>query len=210
MGYPTRLLSVDEVIESQFRPHWSGIIREGLIVLAGLVAAILLRIFFELSFWVYVAIAVVVLLLVARGLVRWATTLHVITNERLIYRAGLIAKHGTEIPLEVIQNVAFNQTILERIFGTGDLMIESAGTHGQTRYRDIPDPERVQALIYTVREIRISDVESGNAVRSGRRVDESPGESTASQLERLSRLHDEGKLTDAEFEAEKAKLLGGA
>jgi len=29
-------------------------------------------------------------------------------------------------------------------------------------------------------------------------------------LERLSRLHDQGKLTDAEFEAEKARLLGGA
>jgi hypothetical protein len=28
-------------------------------------------------------------------------------------------------------------------------------------------------------------------------------------LERLSRLHDAGKLSDAEFEAEKAKLLGG-
>ncbi len=34
-------------------------------------------------------------------------------------------------------------------------------------------------------------------------------ESTASQLDRLSRLHDEGKLTDEEFTAEKRKLLGG-
>lgn len=35
MGYPERLLSDDEVIESQFRPHWSGILGEGLMVLAG-------------------------------------------------------------------------------------------------------------------------------------------------------------------------------
>ena len=33
-------------------------------------------------------------------------------------------------------------------------------------------------------------------------------ESTASQLATLSRLHDEGKLTGVEFEAEKGKLLG--
>ena len=32
-------------------------------------------------------------------------------------------------------------------------------------------------------------------------------ESRASQLSTLSRLHDEGKLTDTEFEAEKQKLL---
>ena len=209
MGYPTRLLSEDEVIESQFRPHWSGILREGLIVLVGIALAIVLRIFFkELSYWVYIALAAVVLLLITRGLVRWMTTLHVITNERLIYRAGFIAKSGTEIPLEVIQNVAFNQTIIERIFGTGDLMIESAGTHGQTRYRDIPNPEGVQSLIYRMREMRLSDVESGHATRGGRGA--AVGESTASQLEKLAGLHDQGKLTDAEFEAEKAKLLGGA
>jgi hypothetical protein len=35
-------------------------------------------------------------------------------------------------------------------------------------------------------------------------------ESTASQLEKLSRLHDQEKLTDQEFETEKAKLLGGS
>jgi Phospholipase_D-nuclease N-terminal/Short C-terminal domain len=33
--------------------------------------------------------------------------------------------------------------------------------------------------------------------------------STASQLEVLAGLHDRGKLTDAEFAAEKARLLGG-
>lgn len=208
MGYPTRLLSDDEVIESQFRPHWSGILREGLIVLIAIALAIVLLIFFQLHYWVYIALAGIVVLLITRGLIRWATTLHVITNERLIYRAGFIAKQGTEIPLEVIQNVAFNQTIFERIFGTGDLMIESAGTHGQTRYRDIPNPEGVQSLIYRMREVRISDVESGNAARGGRGG--SPGESTASQLEKLAKLHDEGRLTDAEFEAEKARLLGGA
>jgi hypothetical protein len=35
-------------------------------------------------------------------------------------------------------------------------------------------------------------------------------ESSVSQLATLSRLHDEGKLSDAEFEAEKQKLIGGA
>lgn len=200
MGYPERLLSDDEVIESQFRPHWSGIIREGLVVLAGIAVAILLAIF-DVAAWSYAVVAVIVVVLITRGLVRWFTTLHVITNERLIYRAGLIAKQGTEIPLEVIQDVAFNQSVIERVFGTGDLLIESAGTRGQTRYRDIPRPEAVQSLIYRMREARMFEVESGGITRGP--------ESAASQLETLARLHDEGKLSDAEFEAEKAKLIGG-
>ncbi len=215
MGYPEKLLSEDEVIESQFRPHWSGIIREGLILLGGIAVMILLAMFTDgLSGWVYLLIFLLALGLTIRGLIEWWNTLHVITNERLIYRAGWIAKKGTEIPLEVIQNVAFNQTIFERMFGTGDLMVESAGTHGQTRYRDIPKPETVQSLIYRMREQRLNpepDPEPAVPTESFESppTQTSVAESTASQLEKLSRLHDQGKLTDEEFQAEKSKLLGG-
>lgn len=204
MGYPEHLLSDDEVIESEFRPHWSGILREGVVILIGIALAVVFSIV-GVPWWAFLALAVLVVILIARGLVRWLTTSHVITSERLIYRAGFIAKHGNELPLEVIQNVAFNQTIIERIFGTGDLMIESAGTHGQTRYRDIPGPEAVQSLIYRVREARMTDLESGTS-----RPTAGSDDSTVARLERLSRLHDQGKLSDAEFESEKAKLLGGS
>lgn len=212
MGYPDRLLSDDEVIESQFRPHWSGILREGLIVLGGIAIAGVLAIF-GAPWWALAGVAALVLILIIGGMIRWANTWHVVTNERLIYRAGFIAKQGTELPLEVIQNVAFNQTLFERLFGTGDLMIESAGTHGQTRYRDIPNPEGVQSLIYRMREVRMQQVETGRSApgSSGAGMSSgSGGESIASQLDKLSRLHDQGKLSDAEFEAQKVKLLEGS
>ena len=128
MGYPERLLSDGEVIEAQFRPHWSGIIREGIIILIGVVAAAAVA-FFNWPVWLYAVIVGVVLILIVRGMTRWLTTLHVITNERLIYRSGFIAKQGTEIPLEVIQNVAFNQTLFERIFGTAGSKFVKDGFH---------------------------------------------------------------------------------
>jgi hypothetical protein len=56
-------------------------------------------------------------------------------------------------------------------------------------------------LIYKVREDRQHALQSGGGPAA---------ESPASQLATLSRLHDEGKLSDSEFEAEKQKLLGGA
>jgi uncharacterized membrane protein YdbT with pleckstrin-like domain len=151
---------------------------------------------------VIVGLVAVWFVIVIAGFIRWWTTQHVITNERLIHRTGLIAKAGKEIPLEVINDVTFTQSMFERVFGTGNLLIESAGTHGQSRYSDIPDPERVQSLIYEVREDRKMHMESGGA--------QAAVESPASQLATLSRLHDEGKLSDAEFEVEKRKLLGGA
>ncbi len=199
MAYPERLLSDNEVIASQFRPHWSGIIREIAVIFIGVGAAAVLAVI-GAEWWAFVLVLAAVVLLSLGGLVRWYNTEHVITNERLIYRAGFFAKSGTEIPLEVIQNVAFNQTVWERVFGTGDLMVESAGTHGQTRYQDIPKPEAVQALIYKMREGRMLEVDNRS----------SAPESIASQLDTLSRLHDEGKLTDTEFAEQKSKLLGGA
>lgn len=198
MSYPERLLSENEIIAAEFRPHWSGIIREGLVLVVALILISFLAANDVNGFW-SLAVAVLAIVLVARGLTRWFTTLHVVTSERVIYRAGLIAKRGKEIPLEVINDVAFNQSIFERIFGTGDLLIESAGTHGQSRYKDIPTPETVQSLIYAQREQRMTDM---------RGDDDGTEESTASQLATLSRLHDEGKLSDDEFEVEKRKLLG--
>jgi uncharacterized membrane protein YdbT with pleckstrin-like domain len=201
MAYPEKLLSPGEEVKSEFRPHWSGIVMELIVSVIALAAIVFLAFSgFNWGIWAIGAIVLVWLFLVARGLIRWYTTQHVITTERIIHRMGLVSKQGKEIPLEVINDVAFQQRAWERIFGTGDLMIESAGTHGQTKYTDIPDPEAVQSLIYQVREDR------QHALQAGGRA---PAESAASQLSTLSRLHDEGKLSDAEFEAEKRKLLGG-
>ena len=199
MGYPERLLSDGEVIVSEFRPHWLAILKEGILLLGAVIVAILLAVQ-EVNGFVILAVIVLALAIAAQGLIRWLTTIHAITNERVIYRAGWISKRGKEIPLENVNDVAFSQTVIERVFGTGDLLIESAGTHGQSRYSDIPKPEDVQSLIYTQREERKLALQGHK---------EAAPESVASQLMRLSRLHDEGKLTDEEYEAVKSKLIGG-
>jgi uncharacterized membrane protein YdbT with pleckstrin-like domain len=202
MGYPRKLLSTGEEIITEFRPHWSQILKEGLLTI--MVAVLLILVAsrrFDAKEWVIAVLVVLWFIVVVAEFVRWWTTQHVITNERLIYRSGLISKKGTEIPLEVINDVTFKQSMIERVFGSGDLLIESAGTHGQSAYTNIPHPEKVQKLIYEAREARMTEMRSGGAPAA-------PSGSSVTHLETLSRLHDEGKLTNEEFEAEKRKLLG--
>jgi uncharacterized membrane protein YdbT with pleckstrin-like domain len=202
MRYPHKLLSAGEEIRIEFRPHWSQILKEGLLTI--MVAVLLILIAsrrFDAKEWVIAVLVVLWFVVVVAEFVRWWTTQHVITNERVIHRTGLISKKGTEIPLEVINDVAFKQSMIERVFGSGDLLIESAGTHGQSAYTDIPQPERIQKLIYEAREARMAEMRSGGAPAA-------PSGSSVTHLETLSRLHDEGKLTNEEFEAEKRKLLG--
>ena len=44
----------------------------------------------------------------------------------MIYRSGLIAKRGVEIPLDSVNAIHFDQKIWERLLGLGDLKVDSA------------------------------------------------------------------------------------
>ena len=96
MAYPKKLLSDNEVIVSEFRPHWSGILKEGALIALAIVLIVLVQIN-GWPWWISVALIVGAVLIAAEGLIRWLTTNHVITNERVIYRAGLVSKMGKEI-----------------------------------------------------------------------------------------------------------------
>jgi uncharacterized membrane protein YdbT with pleckstrin-like domain len=197
MAYPERLLSPDEILVTQFRPHWQvllGPLGLAVVAMAGVVASLVL-LDGGLRIWVALGVVLVWLLVSARRLATWYTTNYVITNERVIVRSGILARAGKEIPLEVINDVTFSQSPFERLIRSGDLLFESAGEFGQSRFTNIPDPEAKQSMIYRQREQRMVHFRSGGA-------------STASQLEALVRLRDQGVLSAEEFDAQKRKLLG--
>lgn len=196
MPYPRRLLSTDEQIVREFHPHWVTLVKASLLMVVLIVAGVLLGAFVDgVEMWVAVVGALILGLLVTiPAWVRWKTTWFVVTTERLITRRGLFTRTGKEIPLEVINDVAFNQKFGERIFRSGDLLIESAGEHGQSRFTDIPDPEGVQSLIYRVREDRTLLLRRDSSV--------------GSELETLARLRSDGVITEEEFAEQKARLLG--
>jgi uncharacterized membrane protein YdbT with pleckstrin-like domain len=150
---------------------------------------------------------------VAGRVLRWATTHFVLTTERLIFRSGVVAKFGREIPLERINDVTFSQSLLERLFGVGDLLLESAGEHGQSRFSDIRDPEAVQLEIY--RQMEANDRRrAGYAATHPHPAtpDRTPTPPTRSptpldDLERLANLRDRGAVTEEEFQRMKRELL---
>jgi uncharacterized membrane protein YdbT with pleckstrin-like domain len=197
MSYPSELLSPEEEIVTEFRPHWTALAFPVVLGLVAVVVIVAAAVLMEATArWVVVLGSIVIWLVASiRRLATWATTQHVVTTERVIHRAGVLARRGKEIPLESINDVAFSQSIFERIVRSGDLLIESAGEMGQTRYSDIPHPERLQSLIYQVRERRIVALRGATS-------------SVGTELERLVGLRDRGVLTDEEFEAQKRKLLG--
>jgi uncharacterized membrane protein YdbT with pleckstrin-like domain len=138
---------------------------------------------------------------VVRPVVSWLVTRYVLTTERLMTRTGLIAQSGIEIPLERITNVNFDQSVFERFLGAGDLLVESAGTTGQSRFANIPRPDQFASVLYNVREKRALALQSGSTAAP-------VSDDAIEKLRRLKQLHEEGVLSDAEYEDKRQKLLG--
>jgi uncharacterized membrane protein YdbT with pleckstrin-like domain len=210
MPFPRRLLNSYEEITVDLHPHWIYFAEAALSLIGSIVLAILVLSFTDSgtaprTFFGLIAIALIVFTsgwLVIRYL-KWSSTNFVITTHRLIFRQGIFAKHGVEIPLERVMNVNFNQTIFERIVGAGDLLIESGGKDGQQRFTDIRKPEHVMNLIH-------AQVES-NSNRHDQPPPPPPPPSSpvdvAGQLEKLEGLRSRGTITPAEFEEQKRRLL---
>jgi uncharacterized membrane protein YdbT with pleckstrin-like domain len=207
--FPRRLLTEGEEIVLDLRPHWIALVGPvivTLLVLAGWIFA-LPRIPGEgtghdVLFWGALALGAIVLIWYpVRQFVSWITSQFVVTNERLIHRAGWIAKSSLEIPLERINDVRFNQSVFERIIGAGDLLIESAGERGQQRFTNVRSPESIQRTIYETAEARNLHMESGG--RAAASI------SLSDELARLADLRDRGVLSEEEFQAQKARLLRG-
>jgi uncharacterized membrane protein YdbT with pleckstrin-like domain len=131
------------------------------------------------------------------------TTNFVITSDRVIYRSGVIAKRGIEIPLERVNSVHFSQSIIERMVGAGDLLIESGAEGGQQRFTDIHDPDKIQNLIHSQME------QNEKRMFQSHHPDASPTAvaDVMGQLERLEAMRERGTLTPEEFEAQKQRLL---
>jgi uncharacterized membrane protein YdbT with pleckstrin-like domain len=204
MAFPRRLLSDNEELILDLRPHWITIVVPSLItVLVVIVWGYLLGKTNGALSWILTAAALVLLLwFVARGFIDWATSHFVVTSDRLIHREGLVSKHSMEIPLEAINDVRFNQRILERVVGAGDLVIESAGTRGQEVFSNIRNPEFVQKTIYELGEKNRAQNAGGLRPAAG-------APSMTTELQRLADLRDRGVLTEQEFQEQKARILRG-
>jgi uncharacterized membrane protein YdbT with pleckstrin-like domain len=201
MGFPKELLADHERLVLETRPHWVALVLPTFWTLVAVVAMILVP-WDGTAGLVAKAIVFAGWLLLAVGpFLRWRFTLFVLTSDRLITRKGVIAKNSKEIPLERINDVAFSQSIFERMVGAGDLLIESAGERGQERISDVRHPEQLQLTIYKEAE------ENSNRMMRGGSPPPQQSPDIPEQIAALARLKDQGVLSESEFEAKKQDLL---
>ena len=210
MAFPREQLNDGEQIVLDLHPHWWFFAGQTAALTAAVVLGLLALFYFSASAIVSImtaALIIFVLIWFAARYLVWITTNFVLTSDRLINRSGVFSRSGIEIPLERINTVFFRQTLFERLLGSGELVVESAGEKGQQSFANVRKPLNVQNEIYR----QMEGNENRKFDRVGRNLDAgaSPaaGSSIPAQIEELAALREKGIITDGEFQAKKADLL---
>jgi putative membrane protein len=76
---------------------------------------------------------------------RWKYT---ITNRRVFVRHGLITIREQTARLERVQDVTLHQTVFDRLFGVGRLLIDTAGSSGGALvFKALLEPTEVREIL---------------------------------------------------------------
>lgn len=176
MGFPKKMLAEGEALVLELRPHVKRLLGPAVLLLVVAPVASLVAAFVpdgSMQGWVRGAVGLAALLVLLRWSVWpflvWWNTVYIITDRRLIMRQGVLTRRGHDMPLTRLNDITFSHTLLDRLLGCGDLIVESAGERGQVVLDDVPRIEQVQRTLY-----RLSDAARDPYAGSGR-----PGRPTA-------------------------------
>jgi uncharacterized membrane protein YdbT with pleckstrin-like domain len=130
MKYYERIIQPEEIVKLIAQLHWMIYARAWLLIAGAVVAAILSQIDPSLEDPALIsAVALLgwgLLLLLRAWLVR-VTTEIVVTDRRIIYKVGLVARHTEEMNLSKVETVDVDQGLAGRILDYGSLLIRGTG-----------------------------------------------------------------------------------
>jgi uncharacterized membrane protein YdbT with pleckstrin-like domain len=133
MRYVRRVLQPGETVVYDTKLHWLVYTRAilllvGCVILAG--AAVATSDNHNISLAFGIAAILFALLALGAGLrasVRRRTTELAVTDHRVIYKTGLLARHTIEMNRDKVESVDVDQTLLGRIFGYGTIIVRGTG-----------------------------------------------------------------------------------
>ena len=134
MRYVTRVLQPGETIVYSTRLHWFLYWRAILLLIVCVILAIAGWYTTDnqnisLAFWIAALIfALLGLSSSLRAFIRRATTELAVTDQRVIYKTGLLARHTLEMNRARVESVTVDQTFLGRIFGYGAVTVRGVGS----------------------------------------------------------------------------------
>lgn len=200
-------LKKDEKILLITRQHWIKLILPIFIWL--LVAA--------LSIWLLQTTGLIITLVAALypmiEYLSWKNNLWCITSVRVVDESGFFTRYSKESPLDKINNVEYDQSIWGRLFGYGNVDIQTAAEMGETTYELIHHPKLLKDTITHAQEEYKKTAINNQAVQLAQAIAATSAASTSTQnviadeLHKLFELLQKGAITQEEYNQQKNRLL---
>jgi membrane protein YdbS with pleckstrin-like domain len=110
---------------------------------------------FRVGWLTTLAVVLLLAIQVIVALVRIKSTLYTITNQRVIIETGIVSKSVEDIDLRTIDDTSFQQRVLDRLLGIGNVTIVSSDKMAPTYVlHGVPDPrglrETIRSHVYQV------------------------------------------------------------
>jgi uncharacterized membrane protein YdbT with pleckstrin-like domain len=195
-------LKKDETVFLETKPHWLTLVIPTLITLVAIILGFIiggLGMFLGLVFIPYFIYKVI-----ERNNNLWA-----VTNLRVIDEFGVLSNNSKESPLDKINNVTYSQSFWGKIFGYGNVQIQTAAEIGSTTYSYVENPKELKDSITQMQDeyknnlIKIQAMELASAIAARQQ-----GQTDiATELEKLYELKQKGILTEEEYKLGKSKIL---
>lgn len=77
-----------------------------------------------------------------KHLQQWSET-YTLTDDKIEVSTGILAKTVRNIPLSKVQDVTVEQTLLQRLLGLGDVVVDSASATGKITLRRVAQPQSI-------------------------------------------------------------------
>ncbi len=203
-------LKKDEKLLIIIRQHWIKLV---LPIFAWLLLTAVLL------FWLQNAVALIIILVTAIypmvEYINWKYNLWGVTNMRVVDESGFFTRYSKESPLDKINNVEYDQPLMGRIFGYGNVDIQTAAEMGETKYTLIHHPKLLKDTITNAQEeykkIQITSQATQLAQAIAKNINPAAAPSQqmiADELQKLFELLQKGAITQEEYVAQKNKLMG--
>ncbi len=154
MRYVTRVLQPGETIVYATKLHWLVYLWAILLLVICLLLAVAAWLIVDnqnLSLALGIAAAIFALLALSSGLralIRRTTTELAVTDQRVIFKTGLLARHTLEMNRGKVESVTVDQSIPGRMFGYGTIIVRGTGSTLEP-IRNIADPLTFRSHITT-------------------------------------------------------------
>jgi uncharacterized membrane protein YdbT with pleckstrin-like domain len=193
-------LKKEEKVVLITRPHWFTIIVPLLVGFAGIAIGIILMGYGML-------IAIIPIGYAAYRILDRHNNIWAVTNMRVIDEKGVFSNNTKESPLDKINNVSYAQSFWGKIFGYGNVDIQTAAEIGETTYNNVESPGKLKDAITTMQEEYKKIQMKRQAKEFADAIGNANDNDIGTELEKLNQLKEKGVITEEEFQAGKKKLL---